>query len=170
MTYTGCRGRRSAEFSEGSVYDVIEYFLLYFARVRPDFHHCNPANRRLCPSPTGHGRHLLLNGGKIPVAALGHIRELQASRLIPGVSAGAGQHQEVHPLTVELPVDCVGYARAVGVSGIETPVLGQAEGQSVNPDCLVRSHCRPLVSSPVRLICMKPTPRWPVRIWPGKAA
>ncbi len=134
MTYTGCRGRRSAEFSEGSVYDVIEYFLLYFARVRPDFHHCNPANRRLYPSPTGHGRHLLLNGGKIPVVALGHIRELQASRLIPGVSAGAGQRQEVHPLTAELLVNCVGYARAVGAGGIEAPVLGQSEGQSVDPD------------------------------------
>ena len=41
------------------------------------------------PIPTEYGRHLLLNDGKVPVVALGHVRELQTSRLIPRVSAGA---------------------------------------------------------------------------------
>ena len=43
-------GRQSAEFLGGSVNGIIEYSPLYFARVRPGSHHCNPANWRLCPS------------------------------------------------------------------------------------------------------------------------
>ena len=83
------------------------------------------------PIPTEHGRHLLLDGGKIPVVALGHVRELQASRLIPGVSASAVVVSPNFRAVVDQPVrrDCMGAAgrgQGQGLSELALLVGGQA--------------------------------------------